>query len=82
MRSYGLLTNAYTISSDEAFSLASDVLLGISLGIINTVTMSKLSETLFATLPASLGIKDKNAEADPLSRDIFRAKYFKDNLLL
>lgn len=80
MRSYGILTNAYTISSDEAFSLSSDVHLGISLGIINNVTTQKLSEVLFSTLPASLAIMGTEADLDPTSRDVLRAKYFRENL--
>ncbi len=80
MRSFGILTNAYTISSDEAFSLVSDVLLGISLGIINNIEENKLSDALFATMPASLSKSGSLTDADPTSRDIARAQYFRENL--
>lgn len=79
MRAYGILKNAYTLSSDEAFSLASDVLLGISSGIITTVTKEKITDSLFATLPYSLSESDASL-TDPISRDIARAKYMRDNL--
>lgn len=80
MRSYGLLTNAYAISSDEAFSLVSDVHMGISLGIINNVTAKKLSDTLFATLPASLALTGELKDSDPVTRDVLRAKIIKESL--
>lgn len=80
MRSFGILTNAYTLSSDEAFSLASDVLLGISLGIINNITAQKLSEVLFATMPASLSKAINLTDASASARDIARAQYFRENL--
>ncbi len=80
MRAYGILTNAYTLTSDEAFSLASDVHLGISLGIINNVSAQKLTEVLFATLPASLSLSDKLDETDPSLRDVHRAQHFREKL--
>ncbi len=80
MRSYGLLTNAYAISSDEAFSLVSDVHMGISLGIINNITPEKLSDTLFATLPASLTLTGKLTDTEPITRDVLRAKLIRENL--
>lgn len=79
MRAYGVLTNAYTISSDEAFSLASDVLLGISLGIIDNITTKSLSDVLFATMPASLTKTGKLTDSDIVARDIARAQYFRDS---
>ncbi|MBQ6795794.1 MAG: protein arginine kinase [Clostridia bacterium] len=80
MRAYGILTSAYTISSDEAFSLSSDVLLGISLGIIDNVTPKKLLDALFATMPATISAAASLDGTDPISRDIARAQYFRENL--
>ncbi|MBR5535014.1 MAG: protein arginine kinase [Clostridia bacterium] len=80
MRSYGILSNAYALSSEEAFSLTSDVLLGISLGIINNITTQKLSDTLFLTLPSSLAQSGKLTDSDPVTRDVLRAQYFRENL--
>lgn len=80
MRSFGLLTNAYVLSSEEAFSLASDVLLGISLGIITNVTGQKVISALFSTLPATLALTTPESSA-PSERDILRAEYMHNNLL-
>lgn len=80
MRAWGILTNAYTITSDEAFSLSSDVLLGISLGIIDNVTPKKLLDALFATMPATISVSANLTGTDPISRDIARAQYFRENL--
>lgn len=80
MRSYGTLTNAYALSSEEAFSFSSDVLLGISLGIINNITPEKLSTTLFSTLPASIAQTGELSDSDPTSRDVLRAQKFRENL--
>ncbi|MBQ3110892.1 MAG: protein arginine kinase [Clostridia bacterium] len=80
MRSYGILTNAYALSSEEAFSFSSDVLLGISLGIINNITAQKLSDTLFSTLPASITKAGEFSDSDPTARDVLRAQKFRENL--
>ena len=80
MRSYGILTNAYALTSDEAFSLVSDVHLGIALGIINNVSPEKLSHVLFSTLPASLSLSESEDTSDPISRDVLRAKHFREEL--
>lgn len=80
MRSYGLLTNAYTLSSDEAFSLSSDVILGISLGIINNITAKSVTDALFSTLPSTLTLNNPDSARDVESRDIIRAKYIRDTL--
>lgn len=80
MRSYGILTNAYALSSEEAFSFSSDVLLGISLGIINNITAEKLSDTLFSTLPASITKTGEFSDSDPTARDVLRAQKFRENL--
>ena len=80
MRSYGTLTNAYTISSDEAFSLSSDVILGINLGIINNVKTEAVTKALFDTMPYSIILSNPQCKNDASSRDIIRAKYLRDNL--
>ncbi|MCD8049319.1 MAG: protein arginine kinase [Clostridia bacterium] len=78
MRAYGILTNAYTLSSEEAFSLISDVALGINLGIITGIEHKNLTDALFNTLPASLSLANNNAES--AERDILRAEYMRTNL--
>lgn len=79
MRSYGILTNAYALTSDEAFSLASDTIMGISLGILDNISQKSVTDALFKTLPATLALSDKE-HSDPTSRDILRAKYMRENL--
>lgn len=80
MRSYGILTNAYTLSSDETFSLSSDVILGISLGIINNITQKDVTDILFDTLPYTLILKNPDCKSDTSARDILRAKEIREHL--
>lgn len=80
MRSYGILTNAYILSSEEAFSLASDVMLGVSAGIITNITVNEISDALFSTLPSSLIMSDREKMTDSTSRDRARAQYMRDKL--
>ncbi len=80
MRSFAIFKNAYTISSEEAFSLASDVLFGISAGILENVSESDVVKVLFDTLPASLAISHPNEDTSPSSRDILRARYIREHL--
>ncbi len=76
MRSFGILTNAYSLSSEEAFSLVSDVELGIDLGIIDNIDSKDMVNTLFDTLPASLAESDGVTE--PIERDIVRARRMRE----
>ncbi len=76
MRSFGILTNAYSLSSEEAFSLVSDVELGIDLGIIDNIDSKDMVTTLFDTLPASLAESDGVTE--PIERDIVRARRMRE----
>lgn len=80
MRSFAIFKNAYTISSEEAFSLASDVLFGISAGILKDISENDVVKVLFATLPASLAISHPNEDTSPASRDILRARYIREHL--
>ncbi len=80
MRSLGILTNAYSISSDEAFSLSSDVILGICQGIINNITQDNVTSALFDTLPCTLALSNPDSGKDSVSRDILRAEYMRNNL--
>ena len=53
-RSYGILTNARKLSSDECENLLSDVKLGIDLGIISEFSDKKIKELYIYTKPANL----------------------------
>lgn len=53
-RSYGILTNARILSSEETRSLLSDVKLGTDLGIIQELNDLKVNELILYTKPANL----------------------------
>lgn len=53
-RSYGILTNAVKLSSDECISLLSDVKLGTDLGVIKELDDSKVKKLELYTKPANL----------------------------
>jgi protein arginine kinase len=78
-RSYGILTNARVISSNEAMGLLSDVRLGIDMGIINTIKPYALNELEVAIRPAHLQ-KKVGQEMDSVQRDIKRAEVIKEKL--
>lgn len=78
MRSYGILTNAKILTSNEAMNLFSDVRWGVNMGIIKNVNLEKLSEVLYDTLPANL-MKKYNL-SEPLERDLKRAEVFRESL--
>lgn len=78
MRSYGTLTNARILSSDEAMNLFSDVRWGVNMGIIKNVNLDALSEVVYETLPANM-MKKYNL-SDPLERDLKRAEIFRERI--
>ncbi len=80
MRAYGILTNAYTLSSEEAFSLSSDVLLGIACGIIENIDPKKVSDSLFKTLPSTLALENSEVLENVTLRDKIRAEYVREHL--
>lgn len=79
MRSFGILTNAVIISSDEAMTRLSDVRFAVELGIINTVDYKMLNTALYSILPANI-IKSHNI-MDAADRDLKRAELIKELLL-
>lgn len=78
MRSFGTLTNARLLTSNETMNLFSDVRWGVNLGIIKNVNLVRLSEILYDTLPGSM-IQKYNL-ADPTERDLKRAELFRNGL--
>ena len=78
MRSYGILTNAKILTSNETMNLFSDVRWGVNMGIIKNVNLEKLSGALYETLPASL-VKKYNL-TEPTERDLKRAEIFRSSL--
>lgn len=77
-RSLGTLKFARVMTSKEAMNLICDVRLGINLGIIKETDLEKLSEILYAILPAALSCA-YNLETAP-DRDIKRAEVIREKL--
>ena len=75
-RSYGILTNARKLSSDECENLLSDIKLGTDLGIITELNDSKVQKLILYTKPASmqkyLSKKMDGAERDKKRIDIIK----------
>lgn len=78
-RSFGILSHARVISSDEAMKLLSDVRLGLALGIINTVDQKTLNQLLVSIRPAFLQ-KQAGGELTPYERDQRRAAMIRSKI--
>ncbi len=76
-RSYGILKYARCMSSAEAKSLLSDVMLGQNMGILPCEGKISPLECMVITEPALLS-GDK--ELEPSGRDIKRAEFLRDNM--
>lgn len=79
LRSYGILTNAKLITSQEAMSFISDVRLGVDMGIIKDLVPSVLNELFIMTGPAYIQEVSENATT-PLERDIYRANFIRQKM--
>ncbi len=75
-RSYGILTNAVKLSSDESIELLSDVKLGTDLGIIKQLDDLKVKKIELYTKPANLQ-KYTGKILNAYERDIKRAEIVK-----
>ncbi|MEM6822072.1 MAG: protein arginine kinase [Verrucomicrobiota bacterium] len=78
-RSYGVLSNAYSISSKEALNLLSLIILGVDLGIMPATLKNKVNDLFIRTQPAHLqraAGKKLNAE----DRDAVRADILREEL--
>ena len=78
-RSYGLLKNAYIMSSQETVDLLSMLRLGIDLKIIKGESRSVINELLIMTQPAHLQ-KLEGAKLAATDRDIKRAEIIRKKL--
>lgn len=76
-RTYGTLTNARKINSDEAEEMMSIVKLGTDLGIITELDDAKIKKIMLYIKPANLQ-KYYGKIMEPLERDIQRAKLIKE----
>ncbi len=78
-RSYGVLSHARTLTSDEAMTLLSDIKLGCALGILEFEEKFHIYELMMLIQPANLQ-KAAGKELDGTSRDIERAAYIRQSL--
>lgn len=72
-RSYGTLTNARKISTQETMQLLSIVKLGTDLGVLKEMTDSKIKKLYLYTKPANLQ-KFQQKQYEAIERDIKRAE--------
>jgi protein arginine kinase len=75
-RAYGLLQYSRSVSTKEALSLISAVRLGVGVGVITDLEVSKLNELLIYSQPAHLQIIG-GGQMDTPERDIARAEYIR-----
>lgn len=73
-RAFGVLSNCYSITSQESLELLSKVKLGVGLGII-TLKEPQIIDDLLNNISAVKIKKLSNAELSDSARDIFRAEY-------
>ena len=79
MRSFGILTNAVILTSNEAMTRLSDVRFAVELGLIEDIDYKKLNTATYSILPANI-IKNYNI-LDAAGRDLKRAELIKELLL-
>lgn len=80
-RSYGLLTHARSMTSQEAMQYLSDVRLGIDLGILEGIEGRILQELLVLIRPAHLQ-KIMGKELEAPERDVHRATLIRERIRL
>lgn len=78
-RAYGILKNAYIISSNETIELLSNVRLGVDLGIIKDIDRRDLNELFIFIQPAHLQ-KLEGKRLSPQERDTKRAQLIREKL--
>jgi len=79
-RAYGVLKNAYVITSDETIKLLSLVRLGRDLGIIKGLSTEDLNRLFISTQPAHLQ-KIENKKLSANERDVKRAELVRSALV-
>ena len=80
-RSYGLLSNARVITTEESLNLISDVRLGIDMGIINDINIEKINQIMLLIQPASLQ-KFVGRQIATDERDIKRAELIREKIAI
>lgn len=79
MRSYGILKYASVMSTNELLELLSKVRLGVSMGMIEGVKLSDITNIMILSRPAHIMSGEENA-IPAFERDVKRAKLIKDIL--
>lgn len=80
LRSYGILTNARLLSSEEAMTHLSNVRLGIDLGIIKNLKPEEVNRLFMISGPAYIQ-KLNSQDLPPFERDVKRASFIREKLL-
>jgi protein arginine kinase len=78
-RSFAVLTHAQLLSSGESIDMLSGLRLGIDLGLIKNLTVSKVSEIMLITQPGHLQ-KQAGKVMTEEARDYLRASVVRDKL--
>ena len=78
-RSLGIFANARIMSTEESLKLASDVRLGVEMGIIPGISLETLNEIMILIQPASLQ-KSVGKPLSPEERDVKRAELVRKKL--
>lgn len=79
-RAEGILRYATHLSTEEFFSLYTDLKLGIALGIITSIDDATLNTLLISILPATLSLRAEEMPKNAFARDAYRAKFIKNAL--
>ena len=78
-RSFGILSNARMLTSNEFMALISDVRFGITMGIIKAVPLEVINTLLCEVQPATLQTKE-NHPMNEQERDVLRAQIVREAL--
>lgn len=79
MRSYGIMKYATMISSDEFLKLLSDLRLGVTLGIIEDITIEQINKLMILSQPANLMLQ-YGKDTAPRDRDLQRTRIIRKTL--
>ena len=77
-RAEGTLKHAFLLSSSEFISLYASVRLGISLGLVTSLSLETLDEFFVLSMPATLMLSAETPPKNEKERDILRAKRIKE----
>ena len=79
LRAYGIMTNCYTLSSDEVYKFCGEIKMGIALGILRLKDNGICDKLFIETLHHNLS-KTSGLDLDGEDEGIYRAKYVREKL--